>query len=333
MVKPDLQLGRGFHRSFLDPSDETQLNAIDRYLEHEQTLIDGLRGTANKVDLQSAKLKSTAEAAVLLFKHPQLLHTLHFSSLYRYLRTVELTTEFKRGGQTLLVGSGNAVAEIMALYLKAPLGGQVEEFLKRGETPDVTKLTDKYLDDLKVNVKPPQPELLPGTTVAFDPDPGNAKDLAHLNQYFQIPEDKFKFHLIRADQFSTLKHADGSIDTLLWHRAEPTSIPDITPFTASLPRKMRKDAEAKQEKNVDRVMKPMLRSIKREGHIFLTWGEGNSTAEGLQRSHMRNLIEEAMPKWGLQSQQPLPGYLDRGFPEYYLQGLGIVAHLIGKKIR
>jgi hypothetical protein len=180
-------------------------------LSHENT-IAGLV-VATPAEARSAYAQF-AECVALMKKYPQLLFTTSFPSLYRLLRTAEITDGIKRGGEILLIGSGTTLGETCATLVERPSGTEIEEaFLNRSNFSSQS--------DLGKTLRPAIIPKKPGHITAIEPDSKALESTIALNHLFGFRSSQLAIVNGMLGYAFEQDFVGNKIDTILWHRAEP----------------------------------------------------------------------------------------------------------------
>ncbi len=263
---------------------------------------------------------SALEAATYIDAYPSLAtNTYGFPPLYRFLRTAELNGALSRGGNSLLIGSGSTVQEILALYLVPPTDDDVTAFLGKKTTPEVLSEDSQVVShpDFKGFHLP----LLPGKALAIEPDP--VFDIERQGALNLLPIPTSKMSMIQATIGDAIA-ADvipAELDMILWHRMEP----EIFGIN---------EAESLEDvlREIGNVFLPLQKKLSEGGSLCITVGHGVTREEYFQRQELIKLLNKLLPYVGLKPNPEFSSPLtDPVLQTYFGGNFGLHAVILATK--
>ncbi len=249
-----------------------------------------------------AKYTAAIEASAYLFQYPQLLFiTPEFPQCYRFLRTAELMGEIGRGGETLLVGSGNTLHELLGLYLSPP----PEEMLRSYYETDMERFypgakTNDALNAFETDEQPIELPLLPGKAHAIEPNPSALEAVKHTRKYITFPDEKLTYYPITIGEALKTALIPKDLDTVLWYRADPEI------FISAKGKPHKPFSTYENRRNISQILRPLCNSLRDYGSFILTVGIGNSQLEEDVRLEFMRALEKRLPSMDLYPTPNIP---------------------------
>src|SRR5690349_17178199 len=168
------------HNSFKKLTEDQYWDSVEDHYDREQDIANLSKKclsfqtyeaamniiTTRPMPWQEAGVVAAIEATAYETKYPQLNITeMSFPACYRFLRTLELSGVNKRGRNTLFIGSGTAVHELLAHYMRPPHHQIVKSFFE--EEPDEFSLKKQRILH-KFRVKDRQERAEPFPSLKFE---------------------------------------------------------------------------------------------------------------------------------------------------------------------
>ncbi|MEN9407503.1 MAG: hypothetical protein RLZZ455_719 [Candidatus Parcubacteria bacterium] len=287
-------------QSFLDASLPEFVDFVGQHISHEVNLFSEvcpdpalapyLHDAFHDIgpDLlpdEVARELTVIESAALGVKFPHAtMYLRQFPAMYRILRNAEIRGEWSREvGDSLFIGSGATVPEVVAAYVVPPTG---EDLQRLGEL-DSTGEYGKIL--FHTGMQPmygslPGHFLFSGSVVAVEPDSSILDLKTSLERRFAIPNEKTQTLPVTLGEAIETGALPSSVDSLLMYRADPAAFTDINPedLESTDPR-IRLYTFAKLMQDVRSLMTPLLERLSDQGQCVITVGQGNSESEQVHR--------------------------------------------------
>ncbi|GEM_PF-3861361 len=250
------------------------------------------------LSLDEAMQRSVMECALIVLDNPRLAIQLpHFTNLYRLLRTTELAYGHKRGGNTLLIGSGITIHEVIALYIQPPEPEAVIEKLSN-ENSQAEMLMNLLDPSLRYT-------LVEGIATAIEPDRSRGDGAVTIADQFGIPEDVLSLKSITIGEAISSGEIPDDLTTILWHRLEPNIFyPQATGKLKN--RKQRRQDEMESKHTIRLILKALFSRLSHEGRFVITVGTGNDNEGYRRRVDVLNNIRNSLPRLGAQSFDEIP---------------------------
>lgn len=234
--------------------------AMAMHLARDEKTIEGIeraRSSNEALGYESASAIATTESAVILFKYPNLVGYLPtLPSLYRLSRTAELMGYFKRGGDTLLVGSGTTINEVVALDIVPPT------------VEDLTDFANLNLRAIRDDIITTFPQL-GGTYEAVEPSARGLLTFERSKEDITIDPNKVVFHNCTIGEALNSGVLKGNYENVVMNRVEPAIA------TGKLDTKNLKGKQKVQQARAIRgFLSAMADNLRSGGCLAVTIGSG-----------------------------------------------------------
>lgn len=288
----------GFRKSFNDPTWESMKEGwvfvaakedlISRQfstLNHQsgKDALVTMRSNAAK-SFEQALLYSAIEASALQIQHPELVITVTFPELYRFLRATELYSRVPRGGYTLFVGAGAAVPEYIAQYIEPPSINTITKSVSKWEPDYLSNKVEGNIDSFYKREQIEAPlNLMDGVGLAIEPDPQYQPAFELQANYYRIPQRSLFIGQNTIQEVLAEDSIPSGLDTVLWNRADP--------LIAALP-----NSSVVDMAEIDKIIVTLASKLRVGGNFAVSVGGGNGQYESFMRqTFMKNLIK-TLPK-------------------------------------
>jgi len=299
----------GMHASINPLSAEQSLFFDIKFLAREQGIFQRADrefqkgvdlGEKNPTSLEKTRVRTAVESAVLELEYPQLTLLPQMPPLFRYLRAEELGGSFKRGGDTLLVGSGTTLYESLAASIKPPTSEQTEDvFSNFSERMNTLHSRRNRISKGERSISP---DLIDHNIIAIEPDSRQTDGFDKANEMFGV-----KTQIVNNTLQEARPQLEGrKFDNIILNRLDPRIF----------------------ESNPDDLT--LLMELLDDGGSFvITIGTGNNELERKQRTDFMENMPQVFSESGLKVISRFPQIIkgkDRS-----LFGPDIVGAIIGQK--
>lgn len=310
--------GKGIYRSVQNlvwPDMETTEKILIQSIRHEQELTTELQKTitfsqyrelrklsegGSPIPWNQARLIAAIEAAANLLNNPLIIASIpEYQFFYRLFRTLELTGVLARGGNSLFIGSGITVPEVLAMYAKPPLMDDVSSVYSFSSGMDsFTLLLGKHLGikelggSGKEEIRPIP--LLTGYSTAIEPDKKELERAFRNTKRFRIPSSKLTMLNMTLGE-ALDNHKLPAVQTIIWHRAEPDI---ISMDLISNPQAA--------ESDVTTILQRLFCTERgrSKNQFLLTTGLGNDALTQQKRRLLLQTVAQVLPSVGAQNLTP-----------------------------
>ncbi len=215
------------------------------------------------VSYTEARTMAETEFSALWASNPRITHFMpQFPSLYRLMRTAELTGNLRRHGETLLLGSGLTVPEVLAVQIDPP---EIEKI----EALEDLNLLEMALNMPDLNFTSSGPPI-----TAIEPKDKYRNLVAQYAPLFNlVPSD---IHLITATVGEAAENGTipNNRDLIVWNRAEPAIVYGHQ-NGSSIDKRTKRENLAKLKE----FLGVLTSFLAPDGSIFITTGTGNNCGE------------------------------------------------------
>jgi hypothetical protein len=244
---------RTSHRSFIPAPQETldfvSTQALFQEMMVAMATAEALRKDPARLDklltdvtplmFDDALQRSAIESAVLMMENPRIpIQIPHVATIFRLMRTMEISGGHKRGGNALIIGSGLTIPEVLALYIKPPDPKTMLDKLAQAD-PTTQMLLNTVMGNSNYS-------LSNGHVTAIEPDPNYKAKVLRLQNDFNIPDNMLTFKNITVGEALEGDQIPDNLDLVLWHRVEPRI---FLPGSDLRSRKERRQAEREAKKS------------------------------------------------------------------------------------
>lgn len=287
-------------RSFLDASLPEFVDFVGQHISHEINLFSEVCpdpslapflhdafhdiGTDLLPD-EIAREFTVIESAALGLKFPQAtMYLRQFPAMYRILRSAEIRGEWSREvGDSLFIGSGATVPEVVAAYVEPPTGEDLQRLGELENAGEYGKILF-HSGDTPSSQNVPGHFLSSGSVVAVEPDSSILDLKTSLERRFAIPNEKTQTLPVTIGEAIATGALPSTVDSLLMYRADPAAFTDINPEDLeSTDARIRLYTFAKLMNDVRSLMTPLLERLSNQGQCVITVGQGNSESEQVHR--------------------------------------------------
>ncbi len=285
------------------------------------------------LQLEEAEAVASIETASLLLEHPYLgIITPTFADLYRFMRTLELSTGVERGGVTLLVGSGKTLPEVLAMYVESPTPEMVGTLHDRESV-----LMERVMDLMRIgdgDYNFSQPAMKEGKVFAIEPNLRNPAEMQAIENMRRIASavttDMLEFVPTTLGDALAAERTPFDIDTILFHRTEPDIFYLQQKGDRPITRSDRRSMQREGKKGMDKIFRTLFNHLAPNGHIVLTVGEGNNPIQLQQRKDLVIDATDALSRLrGAHAVGAIPHLFQSGTQEERLfgnKGVGMVGY-------
>lgn len=238
-----------------------------------------------KLTAEQVELATLIETATLYYDYPQFVHlAVQAQPLYRISRAAEMTSKFQRGGNSVIIGSGLMVDEIVALYTKPPTFEDAHRL--RYYTPNAGLI--------RSNTSHPLP-LLDGTIIGIEPEPPDEKKLARICEGLGISTEMFTIHKKTLGKAVQDKDIPEDLDLLVLPRVDPEIFfPD-----GSMSKRQKQEALSK-------ALDILTSHLRSGGSFLLTVGLGKNKQGGQDRKQLILNIMDLLPRHQMEVNRNIP---------------------------
>lgn len=252
------------------------------------------------------------ESAAFIAKNPQLILFLpEFPSCFRLLRSAELCGGIRRGGDSLLIGSGATLHEVFAMYIHPPSDEDVQNMLA-GEVNESSMLS--RVMNIRAGNLPAHIDMLPGQVTAIEPDPEQEMRFLIASKAFPTqPEFIGLIPLTLSEAFEN-EEIPTDLDNILWYRADPQILGfDFGQIIGG-------ETDSDTLEGVMNGLFLFFQQLKKEGSLAITVGVGNSREDRINRMAFMEVIHLIVKMFPLEVTTALPrNYSDNIFTKAMFQ--------------
>lgn len=313
------RLSRGLYRtkqSMTHPSIDIRGEFFLRSLQHEERLITSARSniplalykqlrrnteSGQALNWRSARKMALVESSANLLKNPLILATIpEFQQFYRLMRVLELTGKIKRGGDTVFIGSGATIPELLAMYALPASENEIDRvygfeqkdnalLLEVGKSLGIYEHGQTGVQTTKAI------PLLPGKAIAIEPDTRESNKATNNARMYSVPTNKYQILPITLGDAFDSGALDGiTIQNIVWNRAEPDMVSEG----------LRSLQQVSSENEVAQILSrffSIMVANKSQSRLVITAGHGNDQASFNSRKNLLLTVNKLLSSLNAQN--------------------------------
>lgn len=343
------RLGRGIYgsrQSLINPGIGIRGEFFIRSLQHEERLIvftksniplalyTRLRRNADSghvLNWQDARKMAVVEASANLLKNPLILATIpEFQQFYRLMRVLELTGKLKRGGNTVFIGSGATIPELLAMYAVPASENEIDTvygfkekdnalLLKVGKSLGIYEHGQTGVQTTKAI------PLLPGEVIAIEPDLNESSKAINGGKMYSVPTDKYQILPITLGEAFDTGVLDGKIiQNIVWNRAEPDMVSECLAGSQQV------SSENEVAQILNRLFSIMVANIS-QSRLVITAGHGNDQASYNARKNLLLTVDKLLLSLNAQNRvEDSTLFSDKTDKDLFGESYGVIGCVVAK---
>ncbi len=231
-----------------------------------------------------ARSGAALETSALQYHYPLLYHLPDISPLHRLWRCLQMFQGVTTEGDSLIIGSGTTIPEVVALRTAPPTLEQIRQFLDLEDTDEFQRIVDKALSTETHSIPP----YLDGHVTAIEPNQ-NAIELAQAMQIvYEFPPDLLNIIQQTLGDVIFARQITNQVKHVVWNRLDPQI---VSGHFKELPNK-----KAEEDIQLDLIkVLTYIRSLSpSDATLLLTIGRGNNEEELMWRKKFLELTKSVL---------------------------------------